>query len=88
MARQNDITEGQKRGQEGQGSVGGWKKGGKREEKGRKKEGGKTVSKGQQSLLVARASMLGPGAGRGPVAHGRGRVLVSCPDGLVQNPWV
>ena len=39
MARQNDITKGQKRGQEGQGSVGGWKKGGKREEKGRRKNG-------------------------------------------------
>ncbi len=61
---------------------------GRKEEKRRKKEGGKTVSKGQQPLLALRASMLGPGADRGPVAHGRGRVLVSCPDGLVQNPGV
>ncbi len=61
---------------------------GRKEEKRRKKEGGKTVSKGQQSLLALRASMLEPGAGRGPVAHGWDRDLVSCPDGLVQNPGV
>jgi hypothetical protein len=61
---------------------------GRKEEKRRKEEGGKTVSKGQQPLLVVRASVLGPGAGRGPVAHGRDVVLVSSPDGMEQNPAV
>ena len=60
---------------------------GRKEEK-RRKKGGKRKEEKQSAKVSsrcwwARASVLGPGAGRGPVAHGRGSVLVSCPDGLV-----
>ena len=57
-----------------------WKKGRKR----RKKEEKQSANVSTRLL----ASVLGPGACRGPVAHGRDEVLVSSPDGLVQNPGV
>ena len=65
---------------------------GRKEEK-RRKKGGKRKEEKQSAKVSSRcwwvrASVLGPGAGRGPVAHGRGRVLVSGPDGMVQNPAV
>jgi hypothetical protein len=59
---------------------------GRKEEKG--KEGGKNgQTRVSKTVSRVRASMQGPGACRGPGAHGRDEVLVSSPDGLVQNPW-